>query len=394
MQRFRIPELSGPFPRILLIGQDYFILPELERAMVRLGISHVVVDFRQEPEFLKELFETAGSFRPDFILTVNHAGLDAEGQVLDLLRKCGIPLASWFVDKHDMFLRTEVDAETLLAVFIWDPDGVKPVAEYGVAHVRHLPLATDPVTFSPAPKAGSTSHKTAFVGSSWRKKIADNLRTGDFSAVLLEQYEALGERYEHNPQVDLGELMNRHAPEAFADLKRLSHERQTQYGLLLQLEATRLRRLKCVERLLPMEPAIVGSEYWKTAFVRSGFPFIWYGRMHYERELPGFYQRVIINFNTTSLQSVNAVNQRLFDVPVCGAFVLTDRTSGIEELFEPGKEVVCYESVEDIRPLAERWIADESGRKRIICAARERILAEHTYEHRLVTIMRDMKRYF
>jgi len=386
------PKHDGPLPKILLVGQDYFILPELHRAMKRLGMEFLVVPFRQEPAFLKELFDVAASFCPDFILTINHAGLDAEGQVLGLLRKCGIPLASWFVDKHDMFLRNAVDANALLAVFTWDPDGVRPIGDLGVPVVRHLPLATDPEVFTKGPSG--RLHGVSFVGSSWARKIADNINAGSFPETLLKQYGLVGSLYEQNPQVSPVALLARSAPRLLCELESLPPGKQLQYVRLVQLEATRLRRLRCVEQLLRFKPAIVGDGFWREHLARHGMPFIWYGRMHYEQELPSFYRQVSVNFNTTSLQSSNAVNQRLFDIPACGSFVLTDRTAGMEELFEPGSEVACYDSVEDIGPQVERWLADTAGRKRVSEAARKRVLAEHTYEHRLLAIVKSMKSAF
>ncbi|WP_147821502.1 CgeB family protein [Salidesulfovibrio onnuriiensis] len=389
-----LPRYDGVLPKVLLVGQDYFILPELERAMGRLGIPCAKVDFRQEPAFLKKLFDTVARFGPDFILTVNHAGLDGEGQVLELLRKCGVPLASWFVDKHDMFLRQRVSPNALLAVFTWDPDGVKPIREQGVAVVEHLPLAADPETFNPASGPVTSEYRTAFVGSSWNRKISENISAGAFPASLLEQYQAVGAQYEQNPQVSPVGLLARRAASSLLELERLEPERQLQYVRLVQLEATRLRRLRCVEQLLPFEPAIVGDEFWKEALGRHGLPFTWFGRMHYERELPDFYRRVEINFNTTSLQSSNAVNQRVFDIPACGGFVLTDATTGLERLFEPDVEVATYAGVDDIRGQVQRWLEDAPGRNGIAAAAQKRILAQHTYEHRLLTLCGTMRSHF
>lgn len=367
-------------------------MPELQRALRRLGVESVTVEFHQEPLFLKELFDTAAAFRPDFILTVNHAGLDGEGQVLELLRKCGIPLASWFVDKHDMFLRDPVDSDALLAVFTWDPDGVVPIQQQGVSVVEHLPLATDPDIFCPA--SSEQLYGVAFVGSSWSRKIVDNIAAGHFPDSLLEQYKSVGLLYEQNPQASLVSLLVGHDSRLLLELEQLLPEKRIQFIRLLELEATRLRRLRCIEQLLPFEPAIVGDEAWKETLAEHGLPFTWFGRMHYEAELPNFYRQVAVNFNTTSLQSANAVNQRLFDIPACGAFVLTDQTKGIEDLFEPEVEVACYEDAEGIDGQVRRWLEDPVGRCKRAEAARKRVLAEHTYEHRLVFIMEVMHRHF
>jgi spore maturation protein CgeB len=44
--------------------------------------------------------------------------------------------------------------------------------------------------------------------------------------------------------------------------------------------------------------------------------------------------------------------------------------------------------------MVERYLADEPLRKRIAQAARRRIVAEHTYEHRLTELCRTMRETF
>ena len=87
-----------------------------------------------------------------------------------------------------------------------------------------------------------------------------------------------------------------------------------------------------------------------------------------------------------------AVNQRLFDVPAAGAFVLTDWREQTEKLFEPGKELVCYRESEEIPDLVRYFLAHPEERRRIVRAARTRVLAEHTWTHRvrsILTILRE-----
>lgn len=43
------------------------------------------------------------SLRPDFLLTINHSGLDREGIVSCLCQHVQMPLLSWFVDRPDLF---------------------------------------------------------------------------------------------------------------------------------------------------------------------------------------------------------------------------------------------------------------------------------------------------
>jgi spore maturation protein CgeB len=66
----------------------------------------------------------------------------------------------------------------------------------------------------------------------------------------------------------------------------------------------------------------------------------------------------------------------------------------LDRLFETGREVMVYNTPEDIPELAARCLRDRALRERVGAAARARILAEHTYEHRLQELLSAMRASF
>ena len=88
-----------------------------------------------------------------------------------------------------------------------------------------------------------------------------------------------------------------------------------------------------------------------------------------------------------------AVNQRVFDVPAAGAFVLTDWREQMDELFEPGVEMACYRHPDEVPELTRRYLAHPAEREALIRAGRRRVLACHTWDRRLqklIAVMRDI----
>jgi spore maturation protein CgeB len=77
-----------------------------------------------------------------------------------------------------------------------------------------------------------------------------------------------------------------------------------------------------------------------------------------------------------------ANNMRLFEATGMGAMLLTDRKSNIEDMFEPGKEVLCYNSAEECLELIGYYRRNETERARIAAAGQRRTLAEHSYLNR------------
>jgi len=69
---------------------------------------------------------------------------------------------------------------------------------------------------------------------------------------------------------------------------------------------------------------------------------------YYSDEIAKIYQTSKININVTKLMLESTVNQRVFDVPACGGFLLTDYRTDLETLFELDREMICYRGLEDL----------------------------------------------
>lgn len=77
------------------------------------------------------------------------------------------------------------------------------------------------------------------------------------------------------------------------------------------------------------------------------------------------------------------VNPRTFEIAACEGFQLVDYRSELPELFKPGEEIVCFKNREDLRDKIRYYLDRPQEREEIARRAQERILREHTYEHRM-----------
>ncbi|WP_437672475.1 CgeB family protein [Sorangium sp. So ce131] len=103
----------------------------------------------------------------------------------------------------------------------------------------------------------------------------------------------------------------------------------------------------------------------------------------------GFYNAQRFTLNVTRRDMIEAgysPSVRLFEAAACGVPVISDAWAGIEEIFEPGKEILIARSSEEalhlLRELPER------ERVAIGQRARERVLARHTAAHRAEALER------
>ncbi len=107
-------------------------------------------------------------------------------------------------------------------------------------------------------------------------------------------------------------------------------------------------------------------------------------RMHLPPpEHPAFYSSSRFTLNLTRSDMVIAgysPSVRLFEASACGAAILSDTWAGLDEFLTPGDQVLLPRDAEDV----VRILRDTSDgeRKRMGQRARERILSEHTSQHR------------
>ncbi|WP_196305225.1 CgeB family protein [Metabacillus sediminilitoris] len=76
-------------------------------------------------------------------------------------------------------------------------------------------------------------------------------------------------------------------------------------------------------------------------------------------------------------------NNRTFDIAACSAFQLCDCRQGLDHLYKINDEVVCYNSLEDLKSKINEYLKNEKERERISNNALRRTLTDHTYEKRL-----------
>jgi spore maturation protein CgeB len=83
-----------------------------------------------------------------------------------------------------------------------------------------------------------------------------------------------------------------------------------------------------------------------------------------------------------------SMSSRAFTALGLGAFYLTYPTRGIEELFEPDRELVLFNSPDEMVEKIRYYLGRDRERTAIANAAREKVLACHTYAHRFDEMLR------
>ncbi|MDA8244177.1 MAG: glycosyltransferase [Elusimicrobia bacterium] len=90
-----------------------------------------------------------------------------------------------------------------------------------------------------------------------------------------------------------------------------------------------------------------------------------------------------VHFLFPEVERIVNVTTRVYEVPAAGGFVLTNASAQLPKLFEPGVEIVCYDSVEDLKDKVNYYLSHPGERAGIARLARQRVLRDHTYANRL-----------
>ena len=116
----------------------------------------------------------------------------------------------------------------------------------------------------------------------------------------------------------------------------------------------------------------------------------WTGKQIFGPELVKLYNasKIVLNIHDNQMKYGGMkANLRVFEVTGCGAFLLTDKPKGIEDLFRPDIEIVCYQSKKELLELVDYYLENPKERKKIAKAGQKRAYKDHTPMQRCKKIL-------
>jgi len=78
---------------------------------------------------------------------------------------------------------------------------------------------------------------------------------------------------------------------------------------------------------------------------------------------------------------------RSYEIPACGGFMLHERTPEVLEVYDEGKEVACFASVEELASKIEYYLAHPEERDAISHAGHIRCVPAYSYDQRMKEIL-------
>ncbi|MFD2257523.1 glycosyltransferase [Luteolibacter algae] len=116
----------------------------------------------------------------------------------------------------------------------------------------------------------------------------------------------------------------------------------------------------------------------------------WRNRRLSSDALSRIYKKYLVSLNVLQEgNTVHGLNLRAFEIPCAGGLGTYPDVPQLAECFIPGEEILVYHSLEELKSLVEEMIADPEKAQAISEAGHRRVMNEHTFAHRAVTIISD-----
>jgi spore maturation protein CgeB len=120
--------------------------------------------------------------------------------------------------------------------------------------------------------------------------------------------------------------------------------------------------------------------------------FGWLANIHFVRHLPpsehpGFFcsSRLTLNVTRAPMARMGwCPSGRLFEAAACGAAIVSDEWDGLEDFFARDSEILIARASDDVLRALDM---DDAQLARIGRAARERVMAQHTSDHRAAELI-------
>jgi spore maturation protein CgeB len=87
--------------------------------------------------------------------------------------------------------------------------------------------------------------------------------------------------------------------------------------------------------------------------------------------------------------TVRQIKSRVFDMGLSGTLMLAHRAPYLDQYYEPGREYVPFETLEECAERARWYLGHESERRRIADAYARRTRGEHLWRHRIEHVLRS-----
>ena len=390
--------------RTVLVSSDSHLTELLAFAIWKLGFNVLVAEpwsafFADERRFVtldnvfRRWVDTLRKFNVQLVIGGNATAMVPHPRTRELLhRAAGVPAVNYWYDEprvmHPMtrlgytagdYLAGLRDPRTL-NVF-WDLDVAEEVRQFlAVPNVAHVPVGVTPQLWQgpivplkdrPIALSFAANHRVAkdmLTGHppdtvAWAERVA-KLKLADPDRAMVACIEQVG-----GPGESRGSTARR--PYELAPTLREEFQRWEALNGVLAREGR--------------EPVLAA------AVTRLGEGFV---IQDDATDIPRLHAASRASLNPLDGAAHAGLPTRAYEIPAAGGLLLCQHTRELPALFEPGRECVSFRTPDELLEMVDRIEANPAEFDPVVQAGRSRVLTEHTWEHRMSTVLQLAKERF
>lgn len=133
---------------------------------------------------------------------------------------------------------------------------------------------------------------------------------------------------------------------------------------------------------------VYGNNDWKELNWKN---IIYKGSINQFNDVSEVFFKTKINVNITRIYALDGLSDRIFNILYSGGFLFSNRSEPLLELFDDKKEVVSFNSVDELKSLLNYYLKNENERKKIALAGYQKVIKEHSFSNRVDFILKNIK---
>lgn len=361
--------------------------------LLELGIDVINPDYKVKLQVYDEIeIEKITALLPDTdgVITQNFSAAVAKA-----CHQKKIPYISWVYDSPQRALYMKEANYDTNFIFIFDKIQIRRLQEIGIKNLFYCPLASN-LTKTSAIRISEEEERNfgcevSFVGQlynrTYHKQIFEQM-----PEIIHNKYLNLCKQHAYTwdgnsifPAFDQTMVQFFDSIMKKRELEYYDIDRQFLTEVLFYMPYLSSReRVGVLERL----SAICQVELYTNDYDDS----LGLNRVHIhppvkETEMYKIFYSSRINLNITMRGIESGVPQRVFDIMSVGGFVLSNYQPELDELFQVGKELEVFHSLEELQDKADYYLEHENERIRIAVAGYQRVKQDYSYPKLLRNIL-------
>ena len=346
-------------------------------------------NYNEDKDFTNEISDLITEQQYDFVFTVNYFGAVSDG-----CQRCNVKYVAWTCDSPLISMHHQSIFNECNYIFIFDKVNFYMFQAAGVKNIFYLPLAVDTNRMDAIISNANDLHKynsdISFVGSMYEKNSYDDIKSslsdylrGYFDAAMLAQLDIFGENILDRLLTSdiLSELMN--LIDFHQDKRSFSNIALVFSTTFLGFKVASMERIKCLNELAKkyMVDLYTDSNSAELIGVNN------IGSVDYHKDMSKVFHQSKINLNFTIKNIRSGIPLRVWDVLGAGGFLVTNFQAEIPQYFENGKDLVYFDSIDDMSRKVEYYLIHEDERMQIARNGYKKVKKYHSYESRLKQII-------